>query len=334
MREVGLPEDVLLVVAGDRHAGEAVIDAADMVMFTGSSETGKRVMARAAETLTPVSLELGGKDPMIVLADADLERAANAATYYSMQNGGQTCISVERVYVEAPVYDEFVDKVTRKVAALRQGVPAGSGSVDVGAVTAAPQLDIVSRHVDAARAAGARVTTGGRAHTERGRFYEPTVLADVDHEMECMREETFGPTVPIMKVGDAEEAIRLANDSEYGLSGSVWTRNVRPRRGDRAADRVRRGLRQRLPGQLHHARAADGRLEGVRPRRAPRRGGHPQVLPPAVAARHARRAQAGAAVLPVQRPPDAADHAGHQDRLRPPAPAPARRIRRALTPHG
>src|SRR5687767_7625657 len=187
-----------------------------MVMFTGSTATGKKVMERAARTLTPVSLELGGKDPMIVLADADLERAANAATYYSMQNGGQTCISVERVYVEAPVYDEFVDKVTRKVAALRQGASSGPGTVDVGAVTFGPQLDIVERHVAQAREAGARVLTGGAGRDERGRFYEPTVLVDVDHSMACMTEETFGPTVPIMKVRDADEAVRLADDSEYG----------------------------------------------------------------------------------------------------------------------
>ena len=127
MLECGLPEDVLLIATGDGATGSALVDEVDMVMFTGSTATGKKVMARAAETLTPVSLELGGKDPMIVLADADVERAASAAAYYSMQNGGQTCISVERVYVEAPVYDEFVDKVTRKVAALRQGASTGPG---------------------------------------------------------------------------------------------------------------------------------------------------------------------------------------------------------------
>ena len=138
-----------------------------MVMFTGSTRTGKRIMERAARTLTPVSLELGGKDPMIVLADADLERATSAAAYYSMQNGGQTCISVERVYVEAPVYDAFVDRLTRKVAALRQGVSSGPGSVDVGAVTFAPQLDVVDRHVEEARAAGARVLTGGAGARRR-----------------------------------------------------------------------------------------------------------------------------------------------------------------------
>src|ERR671917_24285 len=154
MRECGLPEDLLTVATGDGSTGAALVDEVDMVMFTGSTATGKKIMERAARTLTPVSLELGGKDPMIVLADADLERAASAAAYYAMQNGGQTCISVERVYVEAPVYEEFVDKVTRKVAALRQGASSGPGTVDVGAVTFAPQLDIVNRHVDEAREAG------------------------------------------------------------------------------------------------------------------------------------------------------------------------------------
>src|SRR3712207_151363 len=126
LRECGLPEHVYQVATGRGETGAALVDEVDMVMFTGSTRTGKKIMERAARTLTPVSLELGGKDPMIVLSDADLERAANAAVYYSMQNAGQTCISVERVYVEAPVYDEFVGKVTEKAKALRQGVPGRS----------------------------------------------------------------------------------------------------------------------------------------------------------------------------------------------------------------
>src|SRR3712207_580045 len=130
-------------------------------MFAGSVETGKKLMAKAAETLTPVSLEMGGKDPMIVLADADLDRAANAAAYGAMQNGGQTCVSIERVYVEEPAYDQFVAKVTEKVRGLRQGTPDGPGSVDVGAVTFPPQLDVVSRHVTEAQRDGARVLAGG-----------------------------------------------------------------------------------------------------------------------------------------------------------------------------
>ncbi|HWT24588.1 MAG TPA: succinic semialdehyde dehydrogenase [Solirubrobacteraceae bacterium] len=240
MRESGLPEDVFQVAAGTGGTGAALVDHADMIMFTGSTETGRTVYERASRRLIPVSLELGGKDPMIVLADADLERAAGAAVYYGMQNGGQTCISVERVYVEAPAYDQFVDKVTRKVAALRLGPPGGPGSVDVGALTFGPQLEIVQRHVDAARAAGARVVAGGRARSGPGRFFEPTVLVDVDHGMDCMREETFGPTLPIMKVADADEAVRLANDSPYGLGASVWTRDAR--RGEALASRVESGF--------------------------------------------------------------------------------------------
>jgi acyl-CoA reductase-like NAD-dependent aldehyde dehydrogenase len=239
LRECGMPENVLQIAIGGAPTGTALIDGVDFVMFTGSTATGKKVMARAAETLTPVSLELGGKDPMIVLADADVERAANAATYYSMQNGGQTCVSIERVYVEAPIYDRFVDAVTERVRALRQGPPSGPASVEVGAMTFPPQMDIVSRHVEQAREAGARITTGGHVREGTGRFYEPTVLADVDHTMEAMRDETFGPTVPIMKVADADEAIRMANDSPYGLGASVWTKDLA--RGEQLARRIESG---------------------------------------------------------------------------------------------
>src|SRR4051812_39664539 len=138
LKECGIPENVFQVATGYGPTGAALVNEVDMIMFTGSTATGKKVMQTAAETLTPVSLELGGKDPVIVLSDADLERAANAATYYSMQNGGQTCISLERAYVEAPVYDEFVKRVTAKAAKLRQGPPNGAGSIDVGAVTFPP----------------------------------------------------------------------------------------------------------------------------------------------------------------------------------------------------
>jgi acyl-CoA reductase-like NAD-dependent aldehyde dehydrogenase len=240
LRECGAPEHVLSVAVGGAETGTALVDAVDMIMFTGSTATGQKVMERAARTLTPVSLELGGKDPMIVLADADLERAANAAAYYSMQNGGQTCISVERVYVGAPAYDRFVDLVGGKVRALRQGAPDGPGSVDVGAMTFAPQLEIVRRHVEEAQAAGARVVTGGHVREGAGRFFEPTVLADVDHSMAAMVEETFGPTLPVMKVADAEEAVRLANDSPYGLGASVWTRDRA--RGEQLARRIESGF--------------------------------------------------------------------------------------------
>ena len=239
LRECGLPEHVYQVVTGYGETGAALIDEVDFVMFTGSTGTGRKVMERAAQTLTPLALELGGKDPMIVCADADLERASNAAVHYSMQNAGQTCISTERVYVEAPIYDEFVRLVTGKVNALRQGAPGGPGSADVGAVIHPPQSDIVERHVNDARERGARVLTGGGRRDVSGHWFEPTVLADVDHSMECMREETFGPTVPIMKVADADEAVQLSNDSSYGLQASVWTSDAA--KGERLARRVEAG---------------------------------------------------------------------------------------------
>ena len=240
MKEVGLPEGIYQVAPGSgSKLGPELIDLADMIMFTGSTETGKKIMERASRTLTPVSLELGGKDPMIVLADADVERAANAAAFYSMQNGGQTCISIERVYVEAPIYDDFVARVSQKVGALRQGVPSGPGSVDVGAVTSPPQMELIARHVDDARKAGAKVLVGGHAREGAGDFYEPTVLVDVDHSMTAMTEETFGPTLPIMKVASADEAIRLANDSPFGLAASVWTKDAA--RGEEIARRVEAG---------------------------------------------------------------------------------------------
>ena len=240
LRECGLPENVLQIATGRGETGAALVEEVDMIMFTGSTRTGRKVAEAAARRLIPASLELGGKDPMIVLSDADLERAANFATYYSMQNAGQTCISIERVYVEEPVYDEFVAKVSEKVRALRVGAPQGPGSVEVGAITFPPQLQTIEDHVADAVQKGARVLAGGQAASSAGgRFYEPTVLVDVDHTMKIMTEETFGPTLPIMKVSDSEEAIRLANDSPYGLGSSVFTRDTE--RGEQIARRLETG---------------------------------------------------------------------------------------------
>ncbi|HWF53007.1 MAG TPA: aldehyde dehydrogenase family protein [Solirubrobacteraceae bacterium] len=220
--EIAAPP-VLGLANGAGAAGAAVIDVVDMIMFTGSTRTGRKIAVRAAERLIPAALELGGKDAMIVLDDADMERAVNGATWGGLFNAGQTCIAVERVYVEEPIYDEFVAKLTEKVSGLRTGMDApGTYQSDLGSLATEAQLEIVERHVQDAKDRGARVLTGGKP-TGQGLIYEPTVLVDVDHTMQCMTEETFGPTIPVMKVANEAEAIRLANDSPYGLNGSVYT---------------------------------------------------------------------------------------------------------------
>jgi betaine-aldehyde dehydrogenase len=235
--EIGAP-DVFAVVNGTGETGGALIDAADFVQFTGSDRTGRKVMARAAETLTPVSLELGGKDPMIVLDDADVDRAANAATWGGMFNSGQVCLSVERIYVEEPVYDEFVAKLTREVGKLRQGADGRTPEKDVGAMTSPNQSAVVEEQVEDALANGARALTGGKRVAGPGDYFEPTVLVDVDHSMKVMRDETFGPVVGVMKVRDAEEALRFANDTRYGLAATVFGEKDR---AERLARRIEAG---------------------------------------------------------------------------------------------
>ena len=220
--EVGAPP-VLALAQGARLVSEAVIDNSDYIQFTGSSATGAKVMERAARRLTPVSLELGGKDPMIVCEDADIPLAANAAVWGAMFNAGQTCVSVERVYVLDAVYDQFVNAVVQAVNKLEMG--AGEG-YHFGALIDDNQVSVTARHVEDALARGAKALTGGRRPDGPGSFYPPTVLVDVDHSMACMTEETFGPTLPIMKVSSVAEAVRLANDSPYGLSASVFSKDI------------------------------------------------------------------------------------------------------------
>ena len=241
LREVGLPDDVFLVATGSGgEVGGALVDSVDMLHFTGSTEVGRGLMEQGAKRLLPLTLELGGKDPMIVLDDANLERAANAAVFGALQNAGQTCISVERVYVEGDAYEPFVQKVVEKVRGLRQGAPAGRAQIDIGAITSPDQLDILDEHVRDAVEKGAKVEIGGnRRETGGGTFFEPTVLTGVDHTMKCMTEETFGPTLPIMRVSSEDEAVRLANDSEFGLDSSVFAGD--PERGERVARRLESG---------------------------------------------------------------------------------------------
>jgi acyl-CoA reductase-like NAD-dependent aldehyde dehydrogenase len=236
--ELGAP-GVFDVVNGTGETGGALIDECDVIQFTGSERTGKIVMKRAADTLTPVSLELGGKDPMIVTKDADVDRAANAAAFGGLLNTGQICLSIERVYVEEPIYDQFVSKLKANVEKLRQGTDGRSYSAEVGAMSSPNQIEIVSDHVEDARRAGARILTGGKRKDQPGDWYEPTVIADADHSMKVMRQETFGPVVPVMKVADVDEAVRLANDTTYGLGGAVFAGDADE--GERIARRLEAG---------------------------------------------------------------------------------------------
>jgi succinate-semialdehyde dehydrogenase/glutarate-semialdehyde dehydrogenase len=238
-REVGLPEGLVQVVPGDGQTGADLVAAGpDKVSFTGSVTTGRKIAAACGERLIPCTLELGGKDAMIVCRDADLDRAAAGALIGSCMNTGQYCCGTERIYVMEEVYEPFVAKVIEGARQLRQS--DDPDRADVGATFWDRQLAIIEDHVNDAVARGARVEVGGRRNPAlEGLYFEPTVLTNVTHDMKIMREETFGPVVAIMKVRDEEEALRLANDSRYGLNGNVWTRD--PARGLELAARIQTG---------------------------------------------------------------------------------------------
>jgi acyl-CoA reductase-like NAD-dependent aldehyde dehydrogenase len=240
LHDAGVPEGVFQVVIGEGPTGAALVESGiGKLIFTGSVATGRRIAQAAATRLLPVVLELGGKDPMIVLDDADVDVASSGAVWAAFVNAGQACLSVERCYVHRKIYDAFVSACVEKTKRLRVGNGADP-STDVGPLIRERQLQTVEQHVEDARSHGGQVLTGGERLTSLGpNYYAPTVLADVSHEMLIMREETFGPVLPVMTFDSDAEAIRLANDSEYGLAASVWTRDRS--RGEKIARQINAG---------------------------------------------------------------------------------------------
>ncbi len=240
LHQAGVPEEVFQVIPGDGVAGSALTNAAiDKLVFTGSVPTGRRIAQNAATRLLPVVLELGGKDPMLVLDDADIEIASRGAVWGAFVNAGQACLSVERCYVHRSLYEQFLAACVRHTQELRVG-NGMDPDTDMGPLIHQRQLLNVETQVEDARAQGARVLIGGKRLPEIGAsFYAPTVLADVTHGMRIMREETFGPVLPVMPFDSDDEAVGLANDSEYGLAASVWTRHRS--RGEALARRIQAG---------------------------------------------------------------------------------------------
>jgi acyl-CoA reductase-like NAD-dependent aldehyde dehydrogenase len=235
-----VPAGLVNVLQGRGDLGAAIIDAGpDKVFFTGSVVTGTKIAQACAAKLIPSVLELGGKDAMIVLADADLDVASSAAVWGGFMNCGETCISVERIYVEQAVAAQFTALCAAKTKKLRLGPPTDSDA-EIGPMIRLRQLEKVEAQLRDAAARGAQIVTGGNRRTDLGpNFLEPAVVTNVDHSMDLMREETFGPVIAIRAVASADEALTLANDSPFALSASVWTGN--PKRGAEIASRVRAG---------------------------------------------------------------------------------------------
>lgn len=275
--EAGVPAALWAVVTGPGdEIGSAVVDAADYVCFTGSTATGTRVAERAAAGLHGASLELGGKNPMIVLADADPDKAARGAAYGAFSSMGQLCVSMERIYVERGIAEAFTAALVERVRALRQG-PQLDFSVDLGSLTSAAQLDRLRAHLDDAVAKGATILVGGSPRPDLGPFFhEPTVLAEVTSEMACFAEETFGPLVAVHVVDDVDEAVRLANQSRYGLNASVFTRSSR--RGRALAARLQAGTVNVNESYRTSFGSVDSPMGGVKKSGLGRRNGPEGIL--------------------------------------------------------
>ncbi|MBP7376142.1 MAG: aldehyde dehydrogenase family protein [Pyrinomonadaceae bacterium] len=239
-KKTGLPDGCVQIVSGGGETGAALVESnPDKIMFTGSVATGKKIAAAAAKNLTSVVLELGGKDPMIVFADANLELAAGAAVWGAFCNSGQSCSSVERLYVQESVAEEITRKIVERTKQLQQGT-GDRADVSIGSMSSERQIKIVEDHVEDFRLSRAKIETGGRRNPDlEGLFYEPTVITNANNDMRAMQEETFGPTLPIATFSTEEEAIRLANDSEFGLTASVWTRDRA--KGKRIAEKIEAG---------------------------------------------------------------------------------------------
>jgi acyl-CoA reductase-like NAD-dependent aldehyde dehydrogenase len=286
--EVVPEQPVLQIVFGAGETGAALVNSGvDKVAFTGSTATGKKIMAACASSLTPVLLECGGKDAMIVDSDADLDAAADAACWGSMTNAGQACVSIERAYVVSSAYDAFLAKLTDRVAKLNVGE---SADADLGPITMPGQIDVIARHIDDALARGGRAVVGGREAVQPP-FVHPTILVDVPQDSSAVTEETFGPTLTVTRVADADEAVRLANATSYGLGGAVFGKA----RALSIARRMRSGMTSingalsfagmgSLPfggtgdsgiGRIH---GADGLREFARPKAITKRRG-PSLIP-------------------------------------------------------
>jgi len=239
MRQAGIPQNVAQVLTGDGRTGAAMIDVVDYISLTGSTATGRKVALRAAERMIPYSLELGGKDPAVVLEDADLDVAASWCLVGAFENAGQVCVSTERLYVVDEVYEPFIAKLQEW--AQKMTVSAENGfHVHMGSLTNTRELARAEAHLADALQRGAKVIAGGERRPDLGPlFFEPTVLVDVTPDMAIMQEETFGPLLPILRVKDADDAIRQANDSPYGLSACIFTKNIR--RGEKLAEGVESG---------------------------------------------------------------------------------------------